>query len=186
MLGYAYRLGIFGQWKIKIMSEWNGKGSKSRVNDYNSYWNSPLWDKKSKSEKKFLFLDDERKPREAFLYDENRRLLEKSGILEYQWDIVRSYDEFVNYIEKNGIPDVVSFDNDLFNLSSSKYSVQDVDKQFRMENWEEFTIKTGAHCAQYLVEACKAHGKPIPIYHIHTANSAARPIIQKILEHANV
>ena len=24
------------------------------------------------------------------------------------WDIVRSYDEFVNYIETNGVPDVVS------------------------------------------------------------------------------
>lgn len=30
-----------------------------------------------------------------------------------KFDIVRSYHEFVNYIERNGLPDFISFDNDL-------------------------------------------------------------------------
>jgi hypothetical protein len=29
------------------------------------------------------------------------------------FDVVRSYDEFVHYIQANGLPDFISFDNDL-------------------------------------------------------------------------
>lgn len=30
-----------------------------------------------------------------------------------EFDVVRSYEEFVSYIHKNGLPDFISFDNDL-------------------------------------------------------------------------
>jgi len=33
--------------------------------------------------------------------------------MESEFDIVRTYDEFVGYIEKNGLPNYISFDNDL-------------------------------------------------------------------------
>ena len=33
--------------------------------------------------------------------------------LKSEFDIVRTYDEFVNYIEENGLPEFISFDNDL-------------------------------------------------------------------------
>ena len=29
------------------------------------------------------------------------------------WDVVRNYNEFTEYILKNGIPDLISFDHDL-------------------------------------------------------------------------
>lgn len=51
---------------------------------------------------KKLFLDDIRTI--DMIYD-------KSTVIEF--DIVRSYDAFVNFIEKNGLPDFISFDNDL-------------------------------------------------------------------------
>ncbi|MBT32939.1 MAG: hypothetical protein CMO01_25050 [Thalassobius sp.] len=51
---------------------------------------------------KKLFLDDIRTV--DMVYD-------KSIVSEF--DVVRSYDEFVNYIHKNGLPDFISFDNDL-------------------------------------------------------------------------
>ncbi len=45
--------------------------------------------------KKFLWLDDERpKPDRV-------------------WDTVRSYNEFIDYITVEGVPDVISFDHDL-------------------------------------------------------------------------
>jgi hypothetical protein len=170
------------------MSEWTGKGSKSRVTNYSNYWNSALWDNKNKGkDKKFLFLDDVRVPRNAFLWDKNQSLYEASGIPEIKWDIVRSYDEFVEYIQKNGIPDVVSFDNDLWDVGyelQTNPTDEALAKQFQMIGWQEFDIKTGAHCAQYLVEACKVRRVPIPKYYIHTANSAARPIIKEILYNA--
>ena len=33
--------------------------------------------------------------------------------MENEFDVVRSYQEFVEYITKNGLPDFISFDNDL-------------------------------------------------------------------------
>lgn len=170
------------------MSEWNGKGSWSRVTNYKNYWDSELWNNKNKGKpKKYLFLDDVRKVGEAVVWDSNSHLLELSRTLEYNWDIVRSYDEFVNYIEENGIPDVVSFDNDLWDVSKEMAinpKNEELIKQFQMIGWQDFRIKTGAHCAEYLVNACKARKVPIPEYYIHSANSAARPIIREILESA--
>lgn len=51
---------------------------------------------------KNLFLDDIRSI--DMVYDKT---------MESEFDIVRTYDEFLNYIKKNGLPDFISFDNDL-------------------------------------------------------------------------
>jgi hypothetical protein len=54
-----------------------------------------------------LFLDDNRKPYDVFkltinpVYENNN------------WDIVKTYEDFTSYIEKNGIPEMISFDHDL-------------------------------------------------------------------------
>lgn len=50
-----------------------------------------------------LFLDDERTPSDVSWIT----------LFEGSYHIVRSYDEFVDYILGFGIPDVISFDNDL-------------------------------------------------------------------------
>lgn len=159
-----------------------GKGDKSRVTDFKAYQDCPLWNKKEKT-MKHLFLDDVRNPQQATLWGEDPpvNLIVKSGIPTWNWNIVRSYDEFVKYIETNGIPDTVSFDNDLIDFADPKISNETVDKMFRMDGWQEFPIKTGAHCAQYLVDAVKARQCAMPKWYIHTANSAARPIIKQIL-----
>lgn len=51
---------------------------------------------------KKLFLDDIRSI--DMVYDKS---------MEKDFDIVRSYDEFIEYIKKNGLPPFISFDNDL-------------------------------------------------------------------------
>lgn len=51
---------------------------------------------------KKLFLDDIRKI--EMIYDKS---------MESEFDIVRTYDDFIKYIEVNGLPDYISFDNDL-------------------------------------------------------------------------
>lgn len=33
--------------------------------------------------------------------------------IESEFDVVRNYKDFVSYIQKNGLPDFISFDNDL-------------------------------------------------------------------------
>ena len=51
---------------------------------------------------KKLFLDDVRTI--EMVYDKSE---------EKDFDIVRTYDAFVEYIDKNGLPEFISFDNDL-------------------------------------------------------------------------
>lgn len=169
------------------MSNWTGKGSKSRVQNLKAFNNCPLWDNigknMNKTKRKCLFLDDAREVSHAFLWEEKQSLTNVSGIREWEWDIVRSYDEFVTYLEHHGIPDVVSFDNDL--CQNDAVNTELLIKQFQMEDWQEFTIKTGAHCAQYLVDMCVRTGADIPKYYIHTANSSAVPIIKAIMNNTN-
>ena len=63
--------------------------------------------------KQKLFLDDRRFPLDIYPeQDEN------------EFAIVRSYDDFVDYISKNGLPAFISFDNDLgFDVRRRKISL---------------------------------------------------------------
>jgi CheY-like chemotaxis protein len=53
---------------------------------------------------KYLFLDDMRIPRLVFWANIDR---------DAPWEIVRSYQQAVDWVQKNGFPDVISFDHDL-------------------------------------------------------------------------
>ena len=68
-----------------------------------------------------LFLDDIRDPKNMI---PGMEVLYKDGMLihrnnpdnfyyKHDWVVVRSYNEFVDYITKNGLPKLVSFDHDL-------------------------------------------------------------------------
>ena len=121
---------------------------------------------------KALFLDDERFPK-------NVKWIELP--LE-QWVIVRSYKEFSDWISRNGLPRVISFDND---LADQSYGV----------NWEEaardgkFTElnaslreKTGYDCAKFLVNYCLDKELDLPQYYVHSMNSVAKDYIISLLE----
>ena len=173
-----------------MSSAWHGgKGSESRISDHTSYRDG--YDKifKKKDMKKdvitkdCLMLDDVRIIEHCYLWDDATSLIDKSGIPSWHWTTVRSYDAFVDHITKNGIPDVVSFDNDL-NVEDGRISIEEYTKLFQMVDWREFRIKTGAHCAEWLANRCIALKHPIPEYYVHSANSAARPIIREIMENA--
>ena len=54
-----------------------------------------------------LFLDDIRIPEDVrWMYNLNEQYINSD------WGMVRSYDEFVEFITKNGLPDETSFDYD--------------------------------------------------------------------------
>lgn len=107
---------------------------------------------------KCLILDDDyrRTPQIIASYTNN------DIYMKYSWDYVRNYDEFVKYIETNGIPDVVSFDHDLDFEHYSKQSNIPYDK---------LKEKTGFHCAKWMLNYCLDNNLEIPkeIY-IHTMN----------------
>jgi hypothetical protein len=189
-----------------MSDQWHGgKGSKSRISsvkNYTSNYDNIDFSKKitdttevksnelkietsnrdTDNRSYYLILDDIREPQQCFLHDERKTLQQVSGIPNSSWDIVRSYDDFVAYIENYGIPKVVSFDNDLDPMS-------EVDIQSEMMKSGEYDNnrliqKTGCDCAEYLANKCKELQKPIPKYYVHSANTFARPKIRGILESA--
>lgn len=88
-----------------------------------------------------LFLDDIRSPP-----DDN-------------WVVVRSFQEFRNYILNNRMPDVISFDHDL-----------GVDE-------DGLLLPTGMDCAKWLV----AEGFGINEFLVHSANPVGRANIYSLL-----
>ena len=106
-----------------------------------------------------LFLDDMRVPQDVFNYTGNPIFLKED------WVIVRSYDEFVKYIEEKGLPETVTFDHDLADVH---YGVQDHVDQDYYDLCEE---KTGYHCALWMINYCLDNELKLPkrVY-IHSMN----------------
>ncbi len=88
------------------------------------------------------------------------------------WEIVKNYDQFVDYIEKNGLPDLISFDHD---LSDKHYG------QLKNINYDEIGEKTGYHAAKWLTEYCQKNNLKFPNYLVHSWNrEGAKNIISWI------
>lgn len=104
---------------------------------------------------KKIFLDDIRNPKTN------------------DWIIVRNYQEFVNWITENGLPDEISFDHDLALIS---YEPSTQKEKF------EYTEKTGYDAAKWLCEYCWINGLPIPSWNVHSANPVGRDNIISILK----
>ena len=122
-----------------------------------------------------LFLDDFRMPVDCSRYMQNPGLYNLN-----QWVIVRNYDEFVKFIEKNGLPDMISFDHDLADehYSNDMYSGTEVYNK----NYETFTEKTGMDCAKWLVDYCMDKDQSLPEYIVHSMNPAGGKNIWEYLE----
>ena len=113
---------------------------------------------------KRLFLDDWRVPKDCAQYMWQRRV--DCRIFHEEWDIVRSYGQFIDWIEKNGIPSVVSFDYDLDD-------VEELKEDLPIEEWfdlEENRAYNGADCLRYLIRKCREDKRPLPQCIIHSAN----------------
>ena len=115
--------------------------------------------------KTILWLDDMRSPfivkewftliqylkeEYLFIFDE----IEPCGIY---W--VKTQSEFENYIKENGLPDLISFDNDL-----------------GIGNGE------GYDCAKWLVNYCLDNNVGLPQWFVHSANPVAKENISKLFE----
>lgn len=130
---------------------------------------------------KNLFLDDIRIPIDAFLY--TKKLI----YVDEQWSIVRSYNEFVEFIEKNGIPEMISLDHD---ISTEHYAPQEHWENY--DKWaaeQNFTEKTGMDCVKWIVNYCMDNGIKFPIWHIHSMNPVGsdnmKSYITSFLKHSN-
>lgn len=82
--------------------------------------------------------------------------------METEFDIVRTYDDFVHYITENGLPEFISFDNDL-----------GLDKN-------EEVAPDGYAAAKWLVYESGLDLRKLK-FHVHSANPVAAKQIEGLL-----
>jgi hypothetical protein len=88
---------------------------------------------------------------------------------------VKSYDEFVSFINENGLPDGICFDHDLADIKEIEGSNLVIASDWCQE-------KTGYDCAKWLVSYCLDHSLPLPKYNIQSANPIGKENIDKLLK----
>jgi hypothetical protein len=121
-----------------------------------------------------LYLDDFRDPIDSAYY---------LGINVYgnlDWIVVRNYDDFVDYIKKHGIPEIVSFDHD---LADEHYGTHQNLDEIEYLLYEE---KTGYHCAKWLINYCVDNNLELPTeVLIHSMNPAGSANIKSLFDTYN-
>ena len=114
----------------------------------------------------YLFLDDFRSPEDAYLFRLNPIYMTE------HWVIVRNYNEFINYIDEHGVPEICSFDHD---LALEHYESH--------QEYDQYTEKTGYHCAKWLIYYCIDNNKKLPAtILIHSMNVAGSLNIKSLFE----
>jgi hypothetical protein len=108
-----------------------------------------------------LYLDDVRIPKNP-----NNEWVE--GIAE--WQVVKSYDEFVAHIRLNGLEnyEVISLDHDLGDTAMNEY-YNNVHPNYTLD-YNNIVEKTGLDCAKWLVTESMTKGVPLPAVYVHSAN----------------
>lgn len=89
------------------------------------------------------------------------------------WDRVKNYDEFVEYISKNGVPDLISFDHD---LGMEHYDALFKEPVKHLLN-EGFKDNTGYDCAKWLVR----NNYKIKDFKVHSFNPIGKNNILTLL-----
>lgn len=121
-----------------------------------------------------LFLDDIRNPKDVLNYIDNDIYSLNN------WVIVRNYDEFVQTIEKNGLPTIISFDHDL------AYDHYLDDNQNGDIDYDNLTEKTGYDCAKWLVDYCIIKMSKITSRcYVHSMNPVGKVNIETLLHNFN-
>lgn len=118
-----------------------------------------------------LFLDDIRSP-----YDVFRNTIDPDYEHNYDWKIVKNYEEFVGVILESGLPKLISFDHD---LSQNHYLPEN---QSNID-YDKLTDKTGYDAAMWLIGYCKTNNIGLPKFKVHSANPEGKKNIEDILIH---
>lgn len=133
---------------------------------------------------KMLFLDDFRWPIDCAKYMHAKLGFDNILYVNPKWHIVRSYPEFVEWITKNGLPDLISFDHD---LADGRYhqNMQEGNINYDSFDFNEDYNKTGYHCAKFLIEVCLDQNLKLPKFFVHSMNPVGTENIQSLLDNFN-
>lgn len=115
-----------------------------------------------------LFLDDERVPLDVKWID----------LPLVNWIIARSFSDFVDIINKNGLPKIISFDHDLADEHYREF-INSKNGEF---NYNKMKEKTGYDCVKFLIDYCIDNNLDLPEYYIHTMNPIGRENMNSLLE----
>lgn len=113
---------------------------------------------------------DQQPPLRVTLYLDDVRTPTETLPNAHPWVVVRNYDEFVDFITKNGIPDLISFDHDLAKEHTDDYFAQFYEQGFQNPKYEEYTERTGLDCAKFLCEYSERMNTPIQKCAVHSHN----------------
>ena len=119
--------------------------------------------------KTLLWLDDVRDP----FQNDWLNFSPIGKLVDVHW--VTTYQEFIDWIMNNGLPDAVCFDHDLSDLQAFKSSYPEMVEDI------ECNEKTGYDCAKWLVDYCIDNNKPLPEYAIQSANPVGKENINSLL-----
>lgn len=123
--------------------------------------------------KKLLWLDDLRNPFEGDWLSYSP--IEKP--FDCIW--VKSYNEFVDWINQNGLPEAICFDHDLGMEVALEARAKGMSKRkSRLLKKEE---KTGYDCTKWLVEYCLDNKLKLPLYNIQSANPVGKENINGLM-----
>lgn len=118
---------------------------------------------------KYLFLDDERIPSDVtWIKIANTT----------DWQIVRSFNAAVSWVQENGFPEVISFDHD---LGYEKFETTDTGLIIVTDATEE---KSGYDFAKFLIEYdIQTNSMPLDFkFTVHSMNPIGSRNIQSILD----
>ena len=115
--------------------------------------------------KRVLWLDDIRDPKQQVWNNWIARNVGNPLHMNIHW--VLKYHQFIDWIETNGLPDMICFDHDLSDIHINKSTYKE---------------KTGYDCAKWLVEYCIENNQKLPEYFIQSANPIGAENIDKYLK----
>lgn len=131
--------------------------------------------------KKLIWLDDLRNPTEK---DWVNWLIQYAPI-EHPFEVVwvKSYEQFIDWIKKNGLPAGICFDHDLGSDIAHEKVKKGMSK--RQARKEKKGTKSGMDVAKFLVEYCLDNNLQMPPYGIQSANPAGKENIDGLLKSFN-
>lgn len=102
--------------------------------------------------------------------------------LDWDWIIVRNYDQFVSKINEVGLENIelISLDHDLDRTAMVEWS-KNTYENYQI-NYNNIKEKTGLDCAKWLIEQWK-EGKPVVDVVIHSANAIGSANMMGLINH---
>lgn len=133
-----------------------------------------------------LWLDDERNPFVNTDFVLTSPLSEDIEPNEVNIIWVINYNQFVEWINKNGLPEIISFDHDLAKEHYvPKELWSDYQKSKEYQNNQQYKENTGFDCAKWLTDYCITNNLRLPLCYVHSFNPVGSDNIRNLLNNFN-